>query len=149
MNVNIENVDYCPFCDKYSVMFDKCMSCQRPLLSLTFWNTLTEEQREEMKKKLENDGKGPHKRITWREEQDEFDAKFRKEYTMPPAPTEPVKKPEPEPEKTVYIPKCPVCGSPDLRKISATSKVLDVAFWGFAAGKPKKTYHCNNCDYEF
>jgi hypothetical protein len=125
------------------------MSCQRPLLSLTFWNTLTEEQREEMKKKLENDGKGPHKRITWREEQDEFDAKFRKEYTMPPAPTEPVKKPEPEPEKTVYIPKCPVCGSPDLRKISATSKVLDVAFWGFAAGKPKKTYHCNNCDYEF
>jgi hypothetical protein len=54
-----------------------------------------------------------------------------------------------EAAKPKYVPKCPVCGSPDLRKISATSKVLDVAFWGFAAGKPKKTYHCNNCDYEF
>lgn len=54
-----------------------------------------------------------------------------------------------EKEHPKYTPKCPVCGSPDLRKISATSKVLDVAFWGFAAGKPKKTYHCNNCDYEF
>ena len=54
-----------------------------------------------------------------------------------------------EKEHPKYVPKCPVCGSPDLRKISATSKVLDVAFWGFAAGKPKKTYHCNNCDYEF
>ena len=149
MNIDLESVRYCPFCDKYSCGFDKCMSCQRTLLSLTFWNTLTEEQREEMKKKFENDGKGPHKRITWREEQDNFDAEFRKEYTMPPAPTEPVKRSEPEPEKTVYTPKCPVCGSPDLRKISATSKALDVAFWGFAAGKPKKTYHCNNCDYEF
>lgn len=54
-----------------------------------------------------------------------------------------------EKEHPKYTPKCPVCGSPDLRKISATSKVLDVAFWGFAAGKPKKTYHCNNCGYEF
>lgn len=54
-----------------------------------------------------------------------------------------------EAAKPKYVPKCPVCGSPDLRKISATSKVLDVAFWGFVAGKPKKTYHCNNCDYEF
>lgn len=54
-----------------------------------------------------------------------------------------------EAELAKYVPKCPVCGSPDLRKISATSKVLDVAFWGFAAGKPKKTYHCNSCDYEF
>ena len=54
-----------------------------------------------------------------------------------------------EAAKPKYVPKCPVCGSPDLRKINATSKVLDVAFWGFAAGKPKKIYHCNNCDYEF
>lgn len=149
MNVNIENVDYCPFCDKYSVMFDKCMSCQRPLLSLTFWNTLTEEQREEMKKKLENDGKGPHKRITWREEQDEFDAKFRKEYTMPPAPTEPVKKPEPEPEKTVYVPKCPVCGSPDLERIGTGEKIASAAFWGLLAKKPKCQFRCKNCGYEW
>lgn len=54
-----------------------------------------------------------------------------------------------EKEHPKYVPTCPTCHSPDIEKISATSKVLDVAFWGFAAGKPKKTYHCNNCDYEF
>lgn len=54
-----------------------------------------------------------------------------------------------EAAKPKYTPKCPVCGSPDLRKISATSKVLDVAFWGFASGKVKKTFHCKNCGYEW
>lgn len=149
MNVNIEDVDYCPFCDKYSCGFDKCMSCQRTLLSLTFWNTLTEEQREEMKKKFENDGKGPHKRITWREEQDNFDARFRKEYTMPPAPTEPVKKPEPEPEKPQYVPTCPTCHSPDIEKISGTSKVVDAVVWGIWSKKAGKTFKCRNCGYEW
>ena len=54
-----------------------------------------------------------------------------------------------EAAKPKYVPKCPTCGSPDLEKIGTASKVLDVAFWGFASGKVKKTYHCNNCDYEF
>ena len=149
MNVNIEDVDYCPFCDKYSCGFDKCMSCQRTLLSLTFWNTLTEEQREEMKKKFENDGKGPHKRITWREEQDNFDAEFRKEYTMPPAPTGPVKRPESEPEKPQYVPRCPTCHSPNIHKVSTTAKLVDAAVWGLLARKPRVQFHCDDCGYEW
>ena len=48
-----------------------------------------------------------------------------------------------------HVPKCPTCGSPDLEKIGTASKVLDVAFWGFASGKVKKTFHCKNCGYEW
>lgn len=48
-----------------------------------------------------------------------------------------------------HVPKCPTCGSPDIEKIGTASKVLDVAFWGFASGKVKKTFHCNNCGYEW
>jgi hypothetical protein len=54
-----------------------------------------------------------------------------------------------EKEHPKYTPRCPTCGSPDLEKIGTASKVLDVAFWGFASGKVKKTFHCRNCGYEW
>lgn len=54
-----------------------------------------------------------------------------------------------EAAKPKYVPKCPICGSPDIEKIGTASKVLDVAFWGFASGKVKKTFHCRNCGYEW
>lgn len=54
-----------------------------------------------------------------------------------------------EAAKPKYVPKCPICGSPDIEKIGTASKVLDVAFWGFASGKVKKTFHCKNCWYEW
>lgn len=46
-------------------------------------------------------------------------------------------------------PKCPTCGSTNLRKISTTSKVTSVAMWGLLSQKVKKTWHCNNCKYEW
>lgn len=47
-------------------------------------------------------------------------------------------------------PKCPTCGSKDLRKISGLSKVGSVALWGvLAAGKVSKNWHCNNCGSEW
>ena len=54
-----------------------------------------------------------------------------------------------EKEHPKYVPTCPTCGSPDLSKIGTASKVLDVAFWGFASGKVKKTFKCRNCGYEW
>lgn len=54
-----------------------------------------------------------------------------------------------EAAKPKYVPKCPTCGSLDLEKIGTASKVLDVAFWGFASGKVKKTFHCKNCGYKW
>lgn len=46
-------------------------------------------------------------------------------------------------------PKCPTCGSTNLRKVSATSKVTSVALWGLFSQKVKKTWHCNECGYEW
>ena len=48
------------------------------------------------------------------------------------------------------IPKCPTCGSTNLKKISGLSKAGSVALWGiFAAGRTSKTWHCNNCKAEW
>lgn len=46
-------------------------------------------------------------------------------------------------------PKCPTCGSTNLKKVSTTSKVTSVAMWGLFSQKIKKTWHCNNCKYEW
>lgn len=48
------------------------------------------------------------------------------------------------------VPKCPTCGSTNLKKISGLSKAGSVALWGvFAAGRTSKTWHCNKCGAEW
>lgn len=47
-------------------------------------------------------------------------------------------------------PKCPTCGSANLKKISGLSKAGSVALWGiFATSRTSKTWHCNNCGTEW
>lgn len=46
-------------------------------------------------------------------------------------------------------PKCPTCNSTDIKKISTTSKVTNIAMFGLLGNKRKKTFHCNNCGYEW
>lgn len=46
-------------------------------------------------------------------------------------------------------PKCPTCQSTNLKKISTTSKVVNTAVWGILGTKRHKTFHCNNCGYEW
>lgn len=48
------------------------------------------------------------------------------------------------------VPKCPTCGSTNLKKISGLSKAGSVALCGvFAAGRTSKTWHCNKCGAEW
>lgn len=47
------------------------------------------------------------------------------------------------------IPKCPTCNSTDIKKISTTAKVTNIAIFGLLGNKRKKTFHCNNCKYEW
>ena len=47
------------------------------------------------------------------------------------------------------IPKCPTCGSTNLSKVSTMSKAGSVFMWGLLSQKVKKTWHCNNCKYEW
>lgn len=46
-------------------------------------------------------------------------------------------------------PKCPTCSSTNLREISITSKIFDTAMYGIFGTKRNKTFHCNNCGYEW
>ena len=46
-------------------------------------------------------------------------------------------------------PKCPTCNSTNLKKISTTSKVVNTAVFGLFGTKRHKTFHCNNCGYEW
>lgn len=46
-------------------------------------------------------------------------------------------------------PKCPTCQSTNLKKISTTSKVMNTAMFGIFGTKRHKTFHCNNCGYEW
>lgn len=46
-------------------------------------------------------------------------------------------------------PKCPTCGSTDLRKVSMGAKAVSVGLFGIFSQKVKKTWHCNSCGYEW
>lgn len=46
-------------------------------------------------------------------------------------------------------PKCPTCQSTNLRKISTTSKAINTVAFGLLGTKRNKTFHCNNCGYEW
>lgn len=147
-----KHVKYCPYCKKYqpSTFYD-CAFCLRKLWLLKDWEETEDEEKEDwlkypmpakdisgmdsdLVKKNQNEATAYDTKIK-AEIQEKLDKERRKA--------------EEEAAKPVYTPKCPTCGSPDLEKIGTASKVLDVAFWGFASGKVKKTFHCNNCGYEW
>ena len=147
-----KHVKYCPYCKKYqpSTFYD-CAFCLRKLWLLKDWEETEDEEKEDwlkypmpakdisgmdsdLVKKNQNEATAYDTKIK-AEIQEKLDKERRKA--------------EEETAKPVYTQKCPTCGSPDLEKIGTASKVLDVAFWGFASGKVKKTFHCNNCGYEW
>lgn len=52
-------------------------------------------------------------------------------------------------EQHSNIPKCPTCNSTKLSKVSAISKAGSVFMFGLLSQKVKKTWHCDNCGYEW
>lgn len=46
-------------------------------------------------------------------------------------------------------PKCPTCGSTNIKKITATQKASNAVLFGLFGNKRKKQFHCNNCGYEW
>ena len=144
-------VKYCPYCNKYQPSsFDDCGFCFRKLWLLSDWENTDEEEKEDwLKYPMPAKDTSKVDLETLQKIQDEatsYDADVKAEKQE--ALEEEQRKSE-EAAKSAYIPRCPVCGSPDLQKISATSKVLDVAIWGWASKKPGKQFKCGNCGYEF
>lgn len=44
-------------------------------------------------------------------------------------------------------PRCPTCGSTDLKKIDALDRAISVSLLGLASGKIGKSFKCNHCGY--
>ena len=48
---------------------------------------------------------------------------------------------------TVNTPKCPTCGSTNIRKISGVERGASIAVFGLFSKKINKTFKCGNCGY--
>lgn len=48
-----------------------------------------------------------------------------------------------------YIPKCPVCQSPNIKKLSATNRGLHLIAVGVASKTARSQFVCRNCGYKF
>lgn len=133
-----KKISYCPRCDKYIERFVWfCPFCGGMVPKVSVWEKWDEAKRQEFFKDSPHyDPPRPTEDKAELEKAEAFDKQIKEELAQ-------------ETELAKYTPKCPTCGSPDLEKIGTASKVLDVAFWGFASGKVKKTFHCKNCGYEW
>ena len=60
-----------------------------------------------------------------------------------------VRERESKKETQQNTPKCPTCGSTNLKKITATQKASNAVLFGLFGNKRKKQFHCNNCGYEW
>lgn len=49
----------------------------------------------------------------------------------------------------INTPKCPTCGSTNIKKISSTTKVTNTVLFGIFGNKRKKQFHCESCGYEW
>lgn len=47
------------------------------------------------------------------------------------------------------IPKCPTCGSTNIKRISGTKRWLTTGLFGLASSDIGKTMVCKNCGYKF
>ena len=54
-----------------------------------------------------------------------------------------------EAQELLNKPKCPACGSQHLKKVSITLKVANTALFGIFGTMRYKTFHCDNCGYEW
>lgn len=56
-----------------------------------------------------------------------------------------------EKDKQNCIPKCPICGSANINRITAGSMAVKTAVFGIAGAVDDagKTYRCDNCDSRF
>ena len=55
----------------------------------------------------------------------------------------------PQITKEQNIPKCPICGSTDLKKLSALDRGVSAFMWGLGSNKIGKTYECRKCKATF
>ena len=133
-------VRYCPLCDKYYPQNQMlCAFCFRDVILSPKWNSMSQQKKINWKfEHLPQVDISTLSEDSLKKMQDKanaFDAQYRAELE--------------EKEHPKYVPTCPTCHSPDIEKIGACAKLVDVAIWGWASRKPGKQFKCKNCGYEW
>ncbi len=54
-----------------------------------------------------------------------------------------------EAQELANRPKCIYCGSTNIKRISSTAKIVNVAMFGVFGNKRRYQWHCNNCKSDF
>lgn len=54
-----------------------------------------------------------------------------------------------ETKKSDDVPKCPICGSLKIQKISSMNRAVNIAIWGIFSTKINKQWHCTKCGSNF
>ena len=54
-----------------------------------------------------------------------------------------------ETKKSDDVPKCPICGSLKIQKISSMNRAVNIAIWGIFSTKINKQWHCVKCGSNF
>ena len=54
-----------------------------------------------------------------------------------------------EKSKQTNIPKCPTCGSTNIKKISGTKRYVSTGLFGLGSSNVGKTMECKNCHYKW
>ena len=144
-----KTIEICPHCGRFA-WWPKlaCVYCSCELVDYKTWIKADDDERRMiLSKKIQpkeykpmyNQNDHPEKLI----EADRIDAQIRK-YLAEQGSKLPEKKPTPK-----YVPKCPTCGSPDIEKISGTSKAVSFALFGIFSNKDKHQFKCKKCGYEW
>lgn len=139
----------CPHCGRLA--WAPCMACVHcACLTVNYkkWTKADEVGKAEILSKMKQPETyhpmyGPGNHPEKLEKADRIDAQIRK-YLAEGGNKPPEKKPTPQ-----YVPKCPTCGSPDIEKISGTSKAVSFALFGIFSNKVKHQFKCKNCGYEW
>ena len=117
---------YCMACGKEYENEMFCPECGRMLVSA---HTFDYQKKESYKNYMEEELKAEKERIKQKEEQ-EAKLKQQEQYGQ-------------------NIPKCPTCGSTNVRPISGFNRAGSMFMWGIMSSKIGKTYECLNCKYKW
>lgn len=144
-----KTIEICPHCGRLAWWPTfVCVHCTCELVNYRRWTKANDKEKKEilaqkMHPKEYKPMYGPGDHPEKLEEADRVDAQIRK-YLAEQGNKPSEKKPTPK-----YVPKCPTCGSPDIEKISGTSKAVSFALFGIFSNKVKHQFKCKNCGYEW
>lgn len=140
-----KTIEICPHCGRMAWWPTfACVHCSCELVNYKKWIKANDEEKKEILSKTKQPKiYKPMSDPQWLEEADRIDAQIRK-YLAEQGSKPPEKKPTPK-----YVPKCPTCGSPDIEKISGTSKAVSFALFGVFSSKVRHQFKCKNCGYEW